>query len=284
MLKRIFSHFKIHRLTRLYSTKSDAHIFSLYSPNLNHEISLMGGKNISNWKNVELHITDKSLTKRLLRVLRVKKGEKFILFDEHCHVNVSYEQETSEGLRVSIVDGVNFKNENRTKVNLFCGILKKDAMEEVCRISSVLGIEKLSFIKTSKIHQMKKDVKLSDKEYDRLHRIIISNCEQAKNFFVPFLESKLFSLNEVLNSIKEDENNICFHANGNVSLMNAMNSLDKCKNVNIFVGPEGDFTHEELDKMQNGKCKIVKLTQTTLRTQDACTVGVGAIVSALYNS
>jgi len=234
------------------------HVFAFYKENISKLI-----------KDNHLELKDKTLWQRLTKVTRLKSGEELILFDDKINIKCSLNKESLSNNLVSVKISNQSNNESiNPKIILLMPIIKKDQFEYVTYVAAQLGITEIIPIETEKT---KKNF-LNDKEYDRLKKIMISACEQSKNFVPPKLASfkKLKDL-EIPQSLK-----ICFLEEG----PNLHHELGKkVQNITLILGAEGGLTKNEIDFLKQNNFEFRKLSSTILRSQEAAIIGMGIVRS-----
>ena len=101
---------------------------------------------------------------------------------------------------------------------------------------------------------------------DRLEKIMISAMKQSERAYLPRL-NKLKPFDQFINSTHEGLKYIAHCNQGEKTLLK--NSDVKNKKVTIMVGPEGDFTDEEVQRAMNSGFKEISLGSSRLRTETA---------------
>ena len=120
-----------------------------------------------------------------------------------------------------------------------------------------IGINKISFIYTN--NSERRELKV-----ERLQKKSISAMKQSKSLFKPVIEN-IISLNKLLEKYKNYENKFVADIKSNKTL----NKIKVVGNSIFLIGPEGDFTSEEMKKISiNGFSKIT-LGNKILRTETA---------------
>jgi RNA methyltransferase, RsmE family len=152
-------------------------------------------------------------------------------------------------------------------ITLYLPLLKKEAFEHAIYISAELGVSTIIPIITEKCH--------TSHESQRLYKIMIAACEQAKNFWIPKLHEpcNLTNVSFPHNALK-----ICFDDEGKPS---STLPVTTAKEICITLGPEGGFSEREKNLLEQSGFQFYKLTKTILRSQEAVCVGLGVIQSIL---
>ena len=113
---------------------------------------------------------------------------------------------------------------------------------------------------------------------DRLQRIMISAMKQSKNFYLPQLVI-VATLTELIDKGKSFDQRFVAHCdNPKLSLLQQL----KQGSLLIAIGPEGDFTEEEIQQLKSSNFSEVQLGQSRLRTETAGLVAA-AWVAAFWN-
>lgn len=100
----------------------------------------------------------------------------------------------------------------------------------------------------------------------RLNSIIISACKQSLKAKFPIL-NPMISFEEYIESITESETVYIAHLNDYSEYLGKV--VKPIGNINIIIGPEGDFTEEELKFAFSRGVKPVSLGSSRLRTETA---------------
>lgn len=135
-----------------------------------------------------------------------------------------------------------------------------DRTEWLIEKCTEIGVDEISFFITS--NSERKTLK-----NDRLFRKMVAAMKQSMKVYLPKL-NELQSFNSFINTIKPEVNKfIAFVDQENpISLFHA---AEKEQEYCILIGPEGDFTIEELNFAQSKNFKKVSLGDSRLRTETA---------------
>jgi 16S rRNA (uracil1498-N3)-methyltransferase len=143
-----------------------------------------------------------------------------------------------------------------------------ERMEWLAEKVTEMGITHLTLLQCR--NNERKQVKL-----DRLQRILISAMKQSQRLHLPKLDD-LYNFNDFIQSFP---NGLIAHCHeGKKSTVQALISTNQGP---LLIGPEGDFTKEEVDfALQNGY-KSITLGKNRLRTE---TAGLLVCTAAVLNS
>jgi 16S rRNA (uracil1498-N3)-methyltransferase len=241
-------------------TMEEKHIFALFSAKPLSQ-NMQTGQ--------EIVLKDAELSHRISRVLRIRPKDTVVLFDgkiatyiTDCMVNKDFLTATVEkSLLASPIT---------PEIHLYCGLVKKDALESIAYYTAQLGVHSITPLITQKSERSE----LNEKEKLRLKNIMIAGCEQAKQFWTPEIKDPV-KLDTVLQKNHDFLNLFC-EAEGK-RLTRVLLEKKTVENIALFIGPEGGFTKEEQNLMNDHTFHCCSLTPTILRSQEATLVALGII-------
>ncbi|PID86559.1 hypothetical protein CSB08_00050 [Candidatus Gracilibacteria bacterium] len=219
-----------------------------------------------------LLLEDKDIIFQLVKVLRIRVGEEVIFFDGKT--NIDYLFLVKEIDKKSILFSFKAKIEKvvdkKVKLHLYQAIPNKlSKIEYIIQKGVEVGINSFIFFSSNRSQKLI----LSDKKILRLNKIIIEAVEQSNQNIIPKLEIKQnISLEKlILSNNKEFAENLFFHTSEeNTKKLKDINTFSN-KDINIFVGPEGGWSKEEISRIEKLGYTKVCLGNNILRTE---TVGI----------
>ena len=192
-------------------------------------------KVLRNKKNKNIHLTDGKGNLYESKILNISK--------QKCEIELPKKIKSEKQKIISHIVIAPTKSYNRIEW----------AVEKLTEI----GINKISFICTN--NSERRELKV-----ERLQKKSISAMKQSKSLFKPVIEN-IISLNKLLEKYKNYENKFVADIKSNKTL----NKTKVVGNSIFLIGPEGDFTSEEMKKISiNGFSKIT-LGNKILRTETA---------------
>jgi len=250
--------------------KSDAHLFALYYPDLSALCKRCTvGKSFT--------VDERELVRRIIRVLRLHVGESLIIFDhgQSAHVQV---QELSSKKVTLRVDDIQHHKPPKPTITIGLPILKRKDLEEAIYGATEVGVNEIQLLNTAKSGRLRSEAA----DIERLERIVVAACEQAKQFAMPTIHPPM-GLADWVASAPRDATTIFFDPNGE-SLSTIANQLHKQKPaiVQLLIGPEADLTAEEKELLRVNQATFCKLTPTVLQAHRAVAVGCGAVRALLH--
>ena len=130
-----------------------------------------------------------------------------------------------------------------------------------------IGIDEITFIST-------KYSERSNINYKRIDKKIISALKQCKSLFKPKV-NELISLNEFLKNEYKKSNKYVADISSKIEMKKNNNN----ENSLILVGPEGDFSKEELEILNKKGYQGISLGNQVLRSETAALISGYLLVS-----
>lgn len=247
------------------------HEFALYLESLSAIHATLSPNNI-------FTIDDPDLVHRITHVLRLAPEETLILFDRTGTIQIRIREITKKKI-VGILQSISLNTPLQPHITFFLPLLKRHDLETALYSLTEIGVQEIFLIST---HKTQKGLPGSEKEFERLQRIIIAAAEQSKNFCFPTLRPPA-PLEQALELLKPDSTFIHFDPAGQDMLTIAQTVVAK-KTTAIFlmVGPEGDMTFEEQELIKKNGALFCALTPTVLRSVQAISIGAGVIRSVCF--
>ncbi len=211
-------------------------------------------------------IENKTLVHQMTRVLKLRRGEAFILCDGMNHeVEAVIDDFDDRSLSYSVTRSRDYIENTDIRCVLVCSILKKENFELVVQKAVELGVTEIVPMITSRT------VKIGLR-MDRLHVIAREAAEQSGRGIVPVI-SEVIDI-ERLPEIFVDFNNkyVCHisdEADGNFKKQGS--------DAVVAVGPEGGFEDREVELLKDAGFKILSLSNFTLRAETAAIVAISKI-------
>ena len=205
----------------------------------------------------KLHTISEEESKHIIRVLRMKEGQQIQLVNGKgssfiCSIIDAHPKRCQLS-----VDSTTREEQPSTSIHIAIGPTKQsDRMEWFIEKATEIGITEITLISCK--NQERSKVKI-----DRLKKRAISALKQSHRLFLPVINE----LKDVKKFIEENPNGLIAHCYEEPK-ENFEQSF-KSENCPILIGPEGDFTKEEIDfALQNGY-KTITLGENRLRTETA---------------
>ncbi len=185
-----------------------------------------------------------------------------------------------ETVFLDVLEKSDFTTEPSINVTLFQGMPKADKLELIIQKTTELGVSTVVPVVTERT-VVRFDEKDINKKVERWNKIAQEAGKQSGRQKIPVVEKPIKLKNLIENISKYDILLLPYECEKEMTLKAVLRNLkEKCKNVAIFIGPEGGFSEEEvglLSKLEN--VKIVTLGPRILRTE---TAGIATVATVLY--
>ncbi len=159
----------------------------------------------------------------------------------------------------------NFEEKSVREIHLAIAPTKNmDRLEWVIEKATEIGADTITLL-----HCKNNERKLVKME--RLHKILLSAVKQSKRYYLP----QLVDLTPLLTFIKDNPNGAIAHCYGNDSAKETIQ--DWKMNGPVMIGPEGDFTLEEVDYAKKKGYTTLDLGKNRLRTETAAVFVVSVL-------
>lgn len=213
----------------------------------------------SSHKEVEL---DEETSKHIVQVLRMEEGEQINLTDgkgtlitaaitnahkKHCFTKVIDSRFTTPGSRKIMIAISLLKNTNR-----FEWFLEK---------ATEIGVSEIFPLICERTEKEKF-------RYERMNAICVSAMLQSQQSWLPILQEPMPFEDFIKRKFDNCQKMIAHCDEGNKEMLNNLHIVSS-SNYLICIGPEGDFTGEEIQSALKNNFTPVSLGETRLRTETA---------------
>ncbi|SDM75559.1 MULTISPECIES: 16S rRNA (uracil(1498)-N(3))-methyltransferase [Lachnospira] len=214
-------------------------------------------------------------------VLRLKTGDEVLVSTgDNLDYSCLIDSLSDELVRVTIKEKREKTNELPIEVYLFQGLPKQDKMELIIQKCVELGMTGFYPVSMKRCI-VKLDKKKADNKIKRWNEISLSAAKQSKRSIIPKVESPMSFTEALKEAGKLDKLILPYEcADGMAHTKDVVNSIKPGDKVGIFIGPEGGFDRDELDRAIEAGCEIVTLGKRILRTE---TAGLMLMSVLMYN-
>ncbi|WP_395783581.1 RsmE family RNA methyltransferase [Aquirufa sp.] len=206
------------------------------------------------------------------RVLRLKSGDPIYLLDgkgaKYAAILINVDSKNTTFGQLTLVE----KQEIIPfQIHIYVAPTKQmERMEWMVEKCCEFGIHGIHFF-TSR-NSERKEIKLN-----RLEKIAVAALKQSKNLFLPEI-TPLLPLNSYLEALKDSpETQKLFAHISDPPVKTLSKQLRLNQSYHILIGPEGDFSNDESEKLILHNYIPFSLGKSILRTETAClaaTIGV----------
>lgn len=196
------------------------------------------------------------------KVLRGKVGQEIQITDGKGKMGKGIvSQINSKSVEIDLNEIIENHEKRPYKIHIAIAPTKSmERMEFFMEKATEIGIDEITFLKT--FHSERKNINL-----DRCRKILVSAVKQSLKAYIPQLND-LVKFNDF---VKENhpENKLIAHCDEDFTRLNFKEFIQPQKDYLILIGPEGDFSKEEIElALQNGFTGI-SLGNQRLRTETA---------------
>lgn len=205
----------------------------------------------------------------IANVLRMKPGEELLIsvkgdWDYLCKI-VDIE---TDRVNLKVLESME-QRELPVNITLLQGIPKSDKLEMIIQKAVELGVSEIIPVKTKRV-VVKIDEKKVDTKVNRWNTIAESAAKQSKRSIIPKVYEPM-SIDNALEIVKDFGVKLIPYENadGIDKTRKILDSMDKTKNIAVFIGPEGGFDVAEVERIKNSGFEVITLGKRILRTETA---------------
>jgi len=165
-------------------------------------------------------------------------------------------------------------------LTLFAALIKGQRMEWCIEKAVELGVARVVPVITERCVVRLKPGKETNNKLIRWNRIAAEACRQCQRAWLPEIVAPLTLKQAIAMAAGLD---CCFTAAllpDTIPLVEAVSRLEKSQNnLGLFIGPEGDFTPDELCTLKTAGTTMVSRGPNTLRAETASICGIAVILT-----
>lgn len=211
--------------------------------------------------------------KHAVRVLRLQSGDRMVLVDgEGGLFDAEVSVASGKHCLYNILETLPYEREWRGRISLAIAPTKMmDRMEWMAEKATEIGFDEISFL----------DCKFSERKTlrtDRVERIVVSAMKQSHKACKPVV-NEMCGFREFVVREREGRKFIahCYEEVARRDLFDELSAMDAETPVTVLVGPEGDFSIDEVKLAMEHGYESVSLGRSRLRTE---TAGLSAVMMA----
>ncbi len=204
---------------------------------------------------------DEEESRHAIKSMRLKNGDSIILTDgKGYHYKAMIEASDGHNAEVMVKEVVQVKDFNKPHLHLAISLLKNpDRLEWMLEKAVELEIDDISFIiceRTEKLHI----------NQDRMKRIAIAALKQSMGAWLPNISGPI-PFNEFLENYNPLSKGFIAWCEEKDSIL--WEVYPRNADIVVMIGPEGDFSAQEVNKAINKGFIPVNLGRKRLRTETA---------------
>lgn len=214
-----------------------------------------------------VHITDGDVVKQITRVFRMKTGDSIIVLD---NMGMEYEvkiDEIGREIQGAVIKKQKNEHEPKLSITLYQSLCKKDKFEWILQKGTEVGIT--SFVSVIAEHSEKLGF-----NKERMEKITREAAEQSERGIIPSLGDPI-TLESAIQGVKGDS--IVLDRSGENIKNYTLSAISHT--LNIFVGPEGGWSEQELKVTRDKGMRIISLGSRVLRTETAGMIAAAILLN-----
>jgi len=221
-------------------------------------------------------ITDIHEIHHIKDVLRLKKGSLIQIFNAKFQQADTVIEEIKESAIYVRLQSIKQSGEQQPHIILACAPPKKGKFEFIIEKCTELGVDEIIPLKTKRTEVVFTEDKMSAK-ISRFKAVAVNASKQSKRIKLPHIHP-MISLPQVLQNLDPNGVHLFPSLHDHPShITDVLLKADKKAPVTIFIGPEGDFTPDEVELAIKHGCVPVSLGDTVLKVETAALVTVALV-------
>ena len=213
-------------------------------------------------------LLDENNSKHAIKVLRLKKGDLIELIDgKGSKAKAKLVQDQPKKAKVEIIEIEQFEKPLNLSL-AFCPTKNNDRNDWIIEKATEIGVTDFYPIYSQNSERRKWN-------NERMIKITISALKQSGNLWLPKIH-ELSGFKSFLEKEFKAYNKLMAHCKKTDKI-----ELKKLINTNysqiILIGPEGDFTKEEIDLAESQDFQMVSIGNSRLRTETACITAISLL-------
>ena len=229
-----------------------------------------------------IRLREKKEIHHLKNVLRLRPGDSISAFNGKGQEATGIITEMSRDEITLEVKKVH-SNANKSAIPLVlaCALPKKAKFETIIEKCTELGIDRIIPVITKRT-EIRIPPERKNSKTARFQTIAINAAKQSQRKTIPVIDS-ILSFTDALHEVQKDDLAFIPCLIGKrEGLFDYLKTLEiKPQRIFFFIGPEGDFTGEEVENAIRHGCKPVSLGKTTLKV-DTAAISVVSLVNFFF--
>ncbi len=206
------------------------------------------------------------MAKQIIKVLRLKKGDKIVVLDNSgSEFLVRLDEIISGQVIGTIIKKKKNNAEPKTFITLYQALTPRDKFELILQKCTEIGVSRFIPIETKRSLLKVKDIK--GDRLERFQKIITEAAEQCERALLPMINKPL-KFEEAVIKLNPKELVLCAWEDEKKNSVDGILN-NEGKRISIFIGPEGGFDSSEIIFAKKHDVITVSLGPRILRTETA---------------
>jgi 16S rRNA (uracil1498-N3)-methyltransferase len=217
----------------------------------------------------KINISDKEQIHYLKDVLRLKTGDAAVIFDENGNeYQASIEKLSLQAIVLQIKKAYQSAEAKRIMVAVACAIPKKSKIDDIIDKLTQLGVDRIIPLLTERVI-VKLDKEKKSRRQSRWEKIALAASQQSQRNTIAVIEP-VKDFKEVLVESRGYDLKLIPTLAGERKNLKEVLANSHPKNILILIGPEGDFSPQEVSAAVNAGFIPVTFGDLVLRVETAC--------------
>jgi len=216
------------------------------------------------------HALPRDLGNYLVKVLRLRAGDAFVLFDPQAGVEADAELLRDVPAIARVWETRPAPRASRRDVTLLQGLAKGDKPEQVLRAAVALGAAAVTFVRTER------SIVGAELRADRLQAVMLDAARQCGRGDLPKL-GELVNLDAALHA--SDGLGLLLDPDADQSLLEVLRNVAPQHPLALAIGPEGGFSAAEVQQLLAAGFQPVRLAPYVLRTELAAVAALSVVAA-----
>ena len=224
-------------------------------------------------------LSDPAQLHHMRDVLRLAAGEEVIMCDDagnECICSIS--RITADSIYLQIKEKT-AQHHSEIKVTVACAIPKKGKMDDIVDKLTQLGVEGVIPMQTARVVALPSETARTGKQ-ERWQRIARAASQQSQRDRVPHI-SPIIDFETVLLNSRDYDLKLILTLENDAQNIRSIIADTKPAQILLLVGPEGDFTREEVGSARESGFISTSLGTHVLRVETAAVAAVSFLSLAL---
>jgi len=216
----------------------------------------------------------------ITKVLRLSLNDIIIICDGQGNdYKAAIDEIGRKEVKARILERTVSKSEPDIQVVLFQGLPKSDKMEYIIQKTTELGVSEIVPVITKRTVVKINDKKAEKNKLERWQKIAVEAAKQSNRGRIPYVSPPVL-FDRAIELMKEADLRIMPYEKETTNpLKDVLVNKTGIKKIGIFIGPEGGFDDEEVEKACESGIDTVTLGPRILRTE---TAGVAVLSIVMY--
>lgn len=236
--------------------------------------SLVQGQN-------KIKMLSKEEIHHLINVLRLKKESQVTIFNGQGLEALGIISSSSK--REIEIETLSFLTQKKPYplLALACAIPKKSKFETIIEKCTELGVDEIIPLKTTRT-EMTGSLESLQRKTKRFLEVAINACKQSQRSFLPEIHP-VTTFEKMLTTITSNDVSLIGSLRENKKRLTdiPLDQLKKANKIYLFIGPEGDFTDEEINLSLNKGCLPISLGPQVLKVETAAICAISYLMLSL---